>query len=275
MVGVRKDELEGKVAIITGAGRMRSIGRQAALALAELGADLVLTGTGRDPSTFAADERRAGWRDIESVADEVRKLGRRALPLVVDVTDAAQVQRMVDATLREFRRIDILINNAAAPRGADRKPVAELEESEFRKVLDIKLIGTFLCCKAVIPALVKQGQGGKIVNLSSTAGKRAGANTAAYAAANFAINGFTQSLAPELGPHRVNVNAVCPGLIDTARNDPLGRGEAWQRNIKEIPIGRNGTPEEIGRFIAYLCTDAASFIHGACININGGQVMEH
>ena len=149
--------LDGKVAIVTGAGRLRGIGRAAALALAELGADLVVTGTGRDPQYYPEDEKAAGWRDIESTAEQVRKAGRRCLPLVANVTDRAAVQETVDATLKEFGRIDVLINNSAFARGPDRVPLVELTEDVWRKVLDIKLTGSFLMSQAVIPAMIQQG----------------------------------------------------------------------------------------------------------------------
>ena len=136
-------ELEGKVAIVTGAGRRRSIGRGAALALARRGCAVVAVGTGRDPATFPADEREIGWRDVESVADEVRALGPRALPLVADVSRRDRVEEMVGATLAEFGRIDFLINNAAAPKGDDRVPLVELSEEQLRLVLEVKVLGSF------------------------------------------------------------------------------------------------------------------------------------
>ena len=142
--------LDGKVAIVTGAGRLRGIGRAAALALAELGADIVVTGTGRDPQHYPEDEKAAGWRDIESTAEQVRAAGRRCVPLVANVTDSAAVQDTVDATLREFGRIDILMNNSAFARGPDRVPLTELPEDVWRKVLDIKLTGSFLMSQAVV-----------------------------------------------------------------------------------------------------------------------------
>ena len=128
-------ELNGKVAIITGAGRLRGIGRAAAVALAKLGADIVVTGTGRNPETFPDDEKAIGWKDIESVAEQVRDLGVRALPLVSDVTKQSDVLRMVDDTIKEFGRIDILINNAAYARAEDRVPILELSEESFAKVI--------------------------------------------------------------------------------------------------------------------------------------------
>ena len=208
-------ELDGKVAIITGAGRLRGSGRAAAEALAKLGADVVVTGTGRSPDTFPDDEKAIGWNDIHTVAERVREIGRRALPLVVDVTNREDVKRMVDETLKEFGRIDILINNAAYARAEDRTPILDLNEDTFQRVMDIKVTGTFLCTKAAIKPMIDQGEGGKIVNISSTAGKRGSANTLAYNGANFAIVGMTQSMAKELGSHNINVNAVCPGAVDT------------------------------------------------------------
>ncbi len=268
-------ELDGKVAIVTGAGRLRGIGRAAAVSLARLGADVVITGTGRSPESFPDDEKAAGWRDVESTADQVRTEGRRALPLTADVTNIEQVQAMVDRTLEEFGRVDVLINNAAFARGPDRLPIVELPPDTFQRVLDVKVTGTYLCSKAVIEHLIAQGEGGKIVNISSTAGKRGSQNTLAYNAANFAVVGMTQSMARELGPHGINVNCVCPGAVDTSRMDDLGRGERWQQMASATPIGRTGTDDEVGDFIAYLCTEAASWIHGQSININGGSVMEH
>jgi NAD(P)-dependent dehydrogenase (short-subunit alcohol dehydrogenase family) len=268
-------ELAGRVAIVTGASRMAGVGRAAALALAALGCDVAVTGTARDPSTFPESERRAAWRGVDSVADEVRKLGRRALPLSVDVTRADQVQEMVDRTLERLGRVDILVNLAVAPRGPDRAPVAELPEDVFRLALDVKVVGTFLCSKAVARELIRQGEGGKIVNVSSAFGKSGRPNAAAYSAANAAIHGFTMSFAREMAPHGVNVNAVCPGLLDTSRNEMVGRGEAWSRLIAEVPLGRAGAPGDVAGLIAYLCTRSASYIHGQCINVNGGSLMEH
>ena len=268
-------ELDGKVAIVTGAGRLRGIGRAAAVALARLGADVVVTGTGRNPDSFPDDERAAGWRDIESTAEQVRAAGRQALPLIASVTNVEAVQEMVDRTVEEFGRVDILINNAASARGPDRVPILELAPDVFQHVLDVKVTGSYLCTKAVVEQLVSQGEGGKIVNVSSGAGKRGSANTLAYNAANFAIVGMTQSMARELGPHGINVNCVCPGAVDTSRMDDIGRSERWQQIGERTPIGRTGTDDEVGEFIAYLCTQAASWIHGQSININGGTFMEH
>ena len=181
---------------------------------------------------------------------------------------------MVDTTVQQMGRIDILINNAAYPRGPDRVPMAELDEDVFRQVMEIKVTGTYLCCKAVVPQMIRQGEGGKIVNLSSIMGKGAQPNNAAYGAANGTIHVLTAALALEVSPYDINVNAVCPGTLDTACNDVL-TPEQWERTMAQIPMGRLGTADEVSDFMAYLCTPAASWIQGQSLNINGGQVTAH
>jgi 3-oxoacyl-[acyl-carrier protein] reductase len=268
-------ELEGKVAFITGAGRLRGIGRAAALALARLGADVVITGTGRNPDTFPADERAIDWKDVESTAEQVRALGRQALPLVFDVTDPVAVERAVQRTVDTFGHVDILINNAAVARGEDRTAIEDLSAEVFQRVLDVKVRGTFLCAQAIVKRLRAQATGGRIVNISSVAGKRGSAQTLAYNAANFAVVGMTQSMAQELGPIGVNVNCVCPGLVATSRMDEVKPEDAVTTRDGASPVDRWGTDEEVGEFVAFLCTRAASWIHGQSINQDGGRVMEH
>lgn len=269
----RAKELAGKVAIVTGAGRRRGIGRATALVLAEMGADVVVTGTGRDPSTFPEDEQEVGWRDIESVADEIRELGVQALPLVVDVSDGAQVDRMVAQTVAELGRLDIIVNNAAAPYGEDRKPLLEVDADVFKRVIDIKVGGTFLCCRAAAAQMVKQGDGGRIINLSSIAGKRGMANTSAYNAANFAVDGFTQAIAKELAVHGITANSVCPGLIGTSRMDVMAQA-AWDARVAANPMGRVGADSEVAEVIGFLATPRASYINGEAINVNGGDATD-
>ena len=268
-------DFDGKVAIVTGAGRMQSIGRLTALAFAQCGADVVVTGTGRDSSTFPPDEQAAVRRDVESVADEVRALGRRALPLTVAVSNGTQVQQMVDQSVETLGRIDFLVNNAGSPRTLGFMPIAELSEEVWRRVIDVKLTGSFLCTEAVLRILLAQGQGGSVVNISSVEAKLTAVNTCAYATASGALYPFTAIVAKEVAPpHGIRVNCVSPGTTDTSRNDSLygyPRGERWAQRVKSIRLRRAGKPDEIGNFIAWLCSEEAEFIVGQCIEIDGGQ----
>ena len=268
------EKLKGKVAIVTGAGRMRGIGRAAALALAHEGASVVVAGTGRDPATFPEDERAAGWRDVDSVAQEIAELGNESLPLVADVTNGGDVQAMVDRTVQRFGRVDILVNNASAPRLAAWAQLEDLSEDAWRSVLDIKVTGAFLSTQAVVRELLKQGEGGSIVNVISVEAKIARASDVAYAVASGALYTFTSKAGRALAPHGIRVNAVSPGTTDTARNDALygyPRSQEWHDRLQTIPLGRAGTPDEIGKVIAWLCSKDAEFIVGQCIEMDGGQ----
>ncbi len=268
-------ELEGRVALVTGAGRLRGIGRAAAVALARLGADVAVSGTGRDPATFPDDEKAVGWQDVDSVVEQIRAEGRRGLALRFDVADREQTEAAVERIASELGRIDILVNNAAIARGEDRTPVPDLDPDLFQRVVDVKVRGTFLCTQAVIRRIYSQGEGGKIVNIASVAGKRGSPNTLAYNAANFAMVGMTQSMAREFGPHGVNVNCVCPGAVATSRMDDVSPGNRPRRERPGDPVSRWGSDDEVGDFVAYLCTEAASWIHGQSINQDGGAIMEH
>lgn len=267
-------EFDGKVAVITGAGRMRSIGHSTALAFAQKGADVVVTGTGRDPTTYPPDEISAGWKDVQSVAEGIRNLGRRGIPLDVDVSNGTQVQQMVDHTVAELGRIDFLVNNAGAGRTVGLKPVAELPEEEWRRVIDIKLTGTFLCTRAVLQVMLKQGEGGSVVNISSVEAKLTRPSGSAYATASGALYTFTAIVSKEVASNGIRVNCISPGTTDTSRNDSLygyPRGDAWEQRVRSIPLGRAGTPEEIADVITWLCSKKAGFMVGQCIELDGGQ----
>ena len=264
--------LDGRVAIVTGAGRMRSIGRPIAVELARAGCDLVLTGTGRDPSDYPADEQAAGWRDIESVADEVRALGRRALPVVSDVSDPEAVEALLATTIAEFGRVDVVVNNAGAARGPDRFDVVDLDVAAWRRVIDVNLHGTFLMSRATARQWLAVDSPGSIVNISSVGGKIAGPGTAAYSASKAAIHALTAAMAAELGPSGIRVNAVCPGIVDTSRLDDIDRGAHWERLRQIIPLRRHGTGDDIAHMVVYLCSDQGAWITGQAINVDGGQL---
>jgi 3-oxoacyl-[acyl-carrier protein] reductase len=273
MSGLLLTGLDDKVAVVTGAGRMRSIGRPIAVELARAGCDVVLTGTGRPPDRYPDDEKAAGWRDIDSVADEVRALGRRALAVVSDVSDPDAVESLAQRVVDEFGRVDIVVNNAGAARGEDRVPVVDLPIEQWRTVIDVNLNGTFFMSRAFGRRLVAQGAGGSIVNISSIGGKMMAARTAAYAASKAGIHALTCAMASELGGDAVRVNAICPGIIDTYRLDDIPRGEAFDNLVaRSIPLGRAGTGEDIAWMTVYLCSDQGSWITGQLYTVDGGTL---
>jgi 3-oxoacyl-[acyl-carrier protein] reductase len=268
--------LTDKVAVVTGAGRMRSIGRPIAVELARAGCDIVLTGTGRAPDRYPDDEKAAGWRDIESVADEVRALGRKVVTAVSDVADLDAVEALARTTIDELGRVDILINNAGAARGADRVPVIDLDPALWRTILDVNLTGSFLMSKVFGRLLAESGTGGSIINISSIAGKLLSPTTAAYAASKAGLQALTACMSGEVAAAGVRVNAICPGVIDTSRMDDLGRGEIWDELVStRIPLGRAGTGEDIAYICVYLCSDQGAWVTGQSWNVDGGTVVQH
>lgn len=265
--------LEGKVAVVTGAGRMRSIGRPIALHLARAGCDVVVTGTGRDPSTFPAEEQEAGWRDIESVAEELRAMGRRAVPIVTDVSDADAVQALAERVVGELGRVDVLVNNAAAGRAGDRVPVVDLELDAWRRVLAVGLDGALYMSRAFARRMSAAGDGGSIVNISSVGGKIGGANTAAYSAAKSGLHAVTSAMANELGASGIRVNAICPGIIDTSRLDDLRAAGRFDDVVRaNVPLGRAGTGDDIAAAVVFLCSDQGAWVTGQQWNVDGGQL---
>jgi 3-oxoacyl-[acyl-carrier protein] reductase/meso-butanediol dehydrogenase/(S,S)-butanediol dehydrogenase/diacetyl reductase len=275
--------LDGKVAIVTGAGRMRGIGRAIALRLAEDGADVVATAVARDAGSLPAHERESGWQGVKSVTEEIRSIGRKALALDVDVTNPRQVLGMVEQTIRDLGRVDILVNNAGLALVAGKKNLWEMDDDEWRREIDVNLTGVFLCCKAVAKTLVEQGEGGRIVNISSLAGRVAQPQYGGYTPAKFGVIGLTQMLALELAPHGVTVNAVCPGSTDTDMMDGTFRRtgermgipfEMIKQGVKSfIPLGRQAGVSEIAGVVAYLASPSAAYVTGQSISVDGGIGM--
>lgn len=275
--------LEGKIAIVTGAGRMRGIGRAIAVRLAQEGAAVAATAVARSPESFPDHEREAGWRGIPSVVAEIASAGGRALGLDFDVTKPDGVRSGVDRVRKEFGRIDILVNNAGLAIVSGKKNLWEMNDEEWFREIDVNLHGVYHCCRAVIPAMLEQGEGGRIINISSLAGREGQAQYGGYTPGKFAVVGLTQMLAKELAAHKITVNAVCPGSTDTDMMDgTFGRTEARmglpRGAIKSmvqtfIPLGRQAEPAEMAGIIAYLATDAASYITGQSILVDGGILM--
>jgi len=272
-MGLELTGLEGRVVVVTGAGRLRSIGRSIALEMAKAGCDVAITGTGRDPASFPEDEKAVGWRDIESVAEEIRALGRRALPVVSDVSDLRSVEALAERVQAELGRVDFIVNNAGAARAGDRVAIVEIDPDAWRRVIDVNLNGSFYMSQVFGRRLIAQGEGGAIVNISSIGGKMMPPNNAAYAASKAGLHALTAAMSGEVGRHGIRVNAICPGIIETSRMDDIPRGEIWDQMIEEhVPLGRCGTPEEIGYMTAFLCSELGAWITGQLYSVDGGQV---
>jgi len=265
------NELAGKVAIVTGATRKRGLGRAIALCLARAGADVVVTGS-RAGGSLTADEQQDGWRGLPDVVDEIRALGRRAHGVHVDISKVAEVRNMVEETVAQLGRIDILVNNAAYPRANDRVPVQDLDDDLWRRIVDVNLNGTMLCSKYAARQMLAQGEGGSIVSISSGAALKAPVNFAAYAASKAGVHALTSSLADELGPAGITANVIAPGFLDTARIDMLREPGRWEKRLSTIPIKRPGTPQEVAELVSYLCGPHARWISGEVFLINGGEV---
>jgi 3-oxoacyl-[acyl-carrier protein] reductase/meso-butanediol dehydrogenase/(S,S)-butanediol dehydrogenase/diacetyl reductase len=266
-------ELKGRTAIVTGAGRLRSIGRPVALELARQGVNIVLTGTGRSPEHYPPDEKEVGWRDIESVAEEIRAVGAQvgALALVSDVAEPDAVADTITKAVDRFGSVDILVNNAGAARAGDRISMVDLPLEEWNRVIRVNLTGAFLMAQAAARQMIGQGRGGLILNISSIASRLAPAEVGVYSTSKAGLNALSHAMAMELAPHKIRVNSVLPGIIETARMDDLGRGEVWQDFIDtRIPLGVPGNGMEIAYMCAFLASDMGAWITGQDIAVDGG-----
>ena len=280
-------DLDGKIALITGAGGMRGVGRATVMKLAGQGSDVALSDVRRDVSDLPPAEIRNEWGGIETVSQEVQALGRRAVPIYCDLSDPNEIERLVERTMTEFGRIDILVNNARAIIGRDKVPVTQLDKEVWDHFLAINTTAVFLTTKAVAPHMIDSGRGGRIINIASNAGKQASANGAAYSASKFAVLGLTQATAMDLAPYNITVNAVCPGPINTDRMSYWERDKAQELGITQeefrsqvvdssaqgTPLGRIAESEDVANMVAFLAGDDASFITGQSYNVNGGQLF--
>ena len=277
-------ELTGKVVMITGCARARGMGRAMAVAFARAGADVVATdvvpGGTRNENEAGAEEMRIGWKGRESLAGEVEGVGRRIATLTGDVSRAADAEQMVADALARFGRVDVLVNNAAAPHGADRRLLWEVPEEAWDAVLGVNLKGVYLMCRAVIPHMLAR-RGGRIINMASVAGKRGTQRRGPYTASKFGVIGLTQVLALELAAHGITANAICPGSVDTSRRESTTRREAALRAqdpsapmpFATTPTGRVARPDDIVRLALFLAADASDHITGQAWNVDGGLVM--
>lgn len=247
--------LTGRVALVTGAEV--GIGRATAMALAQDGADVAVH--------YYSSETGA-----KEVVQAIEALGRRAAIFQADLTKSAEVTRTVQAAEGRFGRIDILVNNAGGLVG--RHALVDMTEAFFNDVMNVNVLTTFLCCQAVAPGMIARRQGA-IINLTSLAAHNGGGPGASvYSAAKAAVLTLTKAYAKELAPYGIRVNAVSPGLIGgTPFHNTFTSAEAFAGAVKTIPLGRAGKPDDVAKVIAFLAGDAASFVVGETIEINGGM----
>ncbi len=250
---LEKLRLDGKVALVTGAGR--GLGRAMALALAEAGANLVVTAR-----THA---------QIEETADIVRAKGRACLWVACDVTNSASVQAMVDASLADYGRIDILVNNAGGATEGFANALEAITDEQWRVGIDTNLTGAMYCSRAVIPHMMErpdgQAAGGKIINVTSGFGLRAGRNNFIYTSAKAALINFTRSITMTYAP-AIQANLIAPGLFP--HGDPAMT--EWWRGGKFVPMGRLGEDEELGPLCVFLASDLSSYMNGQILVLDGG-----
>ena len=250
-------DLKGRVALVTGSSS--GIGRAAAEALAANGARVAIN--------FHHNEAGA-----EAARSEIVGVGGKAIVVQADVTQASEVQQLVEHTVSEFGPIDILVNNAGSL--IERLKILELTEERWDEVIDLNLKSAFLCSKAVAGSMMER-KTGAIINVSSIAGRNGGAlGSIHYSAAKGGVITFTKGLAKELAPFGVRVNAISPGVIDTPYHEQFSSPEMMKTYAGMIPLGRVGTPAEVGKVICFLASDAASYLAGETIEINGGMFMD-
>lgn len=244
--------LQGKTAIVTGAAQ--GIGRAIAESLAQAGADIAVADL--DPG-----------RSLETIG-AIEKLGRKALNLKVNVADSNETKAMVEQVMKSWGKIDILVNNAGITRDG---LLLRMKEEDWNLVLQINLNGTFNCTKSVLQPMTKQRYG-RIVNIASIVGVIGNAGQANYSASKAAVIGFTKTVGREYASRNVTVNAVAPGFIDTAMTHGLP-ADVKDTLLKQIPLGRLGTPGDIAAAVRFLVSEEAAYITGHVLHVNGGMLM--
>ena len=243
--------LKNKVAIVTGS--RRGIGKAIALALAKAGANVVVSDINLD--------------DCNKVVEEIKAINGNALAVKADVSNPEDVSQMINLTTEKFGKVNILINNAGIYM---QKSLTDVTEQDFDRTLDINLKGVFLCSKAVVPEMIKQGKG-KIINIASIAGQVGFANSSAYCASKGAIINITRELALELAQYKINVNAIGPGVIETDMTKDLLEDKATKETLlANIPLSRIGKPEDIANAALFLASDNSDYITGITLFVDGG-----
>lgn len=274
-------DLAGKVAVITGVGRPRGIGRATALRIAREGARVVVADLGQGMTQVERDIRGVA-PDLARVAAEVEEVGAEVLAVPTDVSLPSDVDALLQRTVDHFGQVDIMVCNAAILADRDADPLT-LSEALFARVLAVNLTGTFLCAQAAARHMVQQGQGGKIITIGSRAARRGMSNLIAYSSSKFGVIGLTQSLALALAPHGIRVNCVCPGAVDT---DMSAEGhekraarlhstvdEVKTQIAQDIPLSRMTVADDLAKAIVWFASSESDHLTGQALNVNGGSLM--
>jgi meso-butanediol dehydrogenase/(S,S)-butanediol dehydrogenase/diacetyl reductase len=272
-------QFSGKVALCTGAGRHKGLGEGILRKLAEEGCDVVITDLGT-PQAHMGEDHIGSSDEMQQIAAEIGELGVKTLTYPLDVRDEAQMEGAIAATMDAFGRLDFMINNAGI--GYLIAPITELPKEQWEAVLDVNLMGAFLGTKHAARQMIKQGEGGRIINIASEAAKGGHPHMAAYTASKHGMIGLTRSSCIELGAHGITVNAVCPNHVTTGlggvQNEYFAKfkGMTVEEYLadmrRQIPMGREGYVSDTANTVAFLCSPQAEYITGQGINVSGGKV---
>jgi len=263
-------KLEGKVAIVTGGAR--GMGRSHCLALAQEGAHIITFDICKD---YPVDWPLGKKGELEETINQVLALGRRAVGLVADVSKGSEVKAVVDRAINEFGRVDILVNNAAVD--FHYGPCHEVSEEDWELMLNVNLKGPWLCCKYVIPQMMKQ-KSGKIINISSVCGRMGMPNVVPYTCSKHGVIGLTRALAAELAPYKINVNAICPGPVDTpmfsesARIIGVALKDAKEKWVENTVWRELWQPQDISKAVVWLASEDSRFLTGHSLPADGGWI---
>ena len=271
--------MNGRVALVTGCGKPDGSGQAIARALAADGAAVVVTdrraaGVPNRRQEVVGSGQPESWHGLDTLVADIEAAGGTAASALGDIGDEHDVQSMIDAALEHFGRIDILVNNAAAPQGLDRDVIDEIPVDVFDEVVRINLRGTWLMCRAAVPPMRRQ-RWGRIVNVSSMAGVIAAPRSTPYSASKAGIIGLTRALSMDLAAWGITVNAVSPGALDTSRGvlslDPnLDVAAEMEQRGRRLPVGRVGRPTDVASAVRYLASDGAEFMTGQMLVLDGG-----